>query len=82
MSTHDELKTRLADMLANHLQSFECQQRIPSVHVFGIEHGKKLAELTVEDCKDVAEKAGIKRSLGTELHKGMKLEPYVQRRKC
>jgi len=80
LSKNGVMKMHLARLLSEHLAAFECQQRIPSVHGFGIEHGRELSELTVEECKDVAEMSGIKRSLGTELHKGMKLEPYVQRR--
>jgi hypothetical protein len=53
-------------------------RRIVGIHLFGIEIGEKLP-LTATDCKTLAQRAGFKESLGTELHKGIRLAPYVTR---
>ena len=74
--TTDELASRLA----NYVRQFGEGKRIVAIHLFGIEFGKGLEHLTVDACKKLVSKAGFKESLGTELHKGIRLASYAQRR--
>ena len=70
----------LADRFKAYVDGFGVGKRIPAIHLFGVEHGEKLAHLSTGDCKRLAVKAGFKESLGTELYKGIRLSEYAQRK--
>jgi hypothetical protein len=70
----------LASLLREHLAKYGPGERIPSVHLFGIDEGKRLSGFTVAECKALVARAGLKESLGTELHKGIRLSKHVMRR--
>ena len=65
--------------MRQHLTSFGKGDRIPAVHLFGIDNGNDLERFPVAECKALAESSGLKASLGTELHKGVRLSKYVRR---
>lgn len=70
----------LALKLANYVKAFGEGKRITAIHLFGIEFGQNLRHLSVGACKSLALKAGFKESLGTELHKGIRLSEFAQRK--
>ena len=81
MSARSELIDKYALKLRKAAEVCRSGEKITEVHLFGIDHGSKLAALRVEDLKDLAERAGLKRSLGTELRKGVRLSSHVARSK-
>jgi hypothetical protein len=80
VSSRSERINRLADLLRGHLAAFGPGERITAVHLFGVDRGKDLSEFTVAECKVIAADAGLKESLGIELHKGVRLSRHVVRR--
>ena len=48
--------------------------KVVTIHLFGIRHARLLDGMNVHD---LAERAGIGRSFGTELRKGVRLAEYV-----
>jgi hypothetical protein len=70
----------LAKRLSDYVHSFGDGKRITAIHLFGIEFGHSLQHLSVSACKSLALKAGFKESLGTELHKGIRLSDFAIRK--
>lgn len=70
----------LADRFRSYVSEFGPGQKITAIHLFGVEHGQSLQHLSTSDCKKLALKAGFKESLGTELHKGIRLSKYAIRK--
>lgn len=81
MSARSDLVDRYALKLREAAEVCQSGEKITEVHLFGIDHGFELSALRVEDLKDLAERAGLKRSLGTELRKGVRLSSHVNRSK-
>lgn len=50
-------------------------RKVVCIHLFGIEHAVALASVSKHD---VAERAGLSRSYGTELNKAVNLAAYVE----
>jgi hypothetical protein len=53
--------------------------KVVTIHLFGIQHAERLDGMNLQD---IAERAGIGKSFGTELRKGVRLSEYVQVRKA
>jgi hypothetical protein len=70
----------LADRFRKYVEDFGSGQKITAIHLFGVEHGESLQHLSTSDCKQLALKAGFKESLGTELHKGIRLSKFAKRK--
>ena len=51
--------------------------KTPMVHLFGIKYAHELRGKTLDDLKDLCERAGRPQSMGTEVSKGRALAPYV-----
>ncbi len=51
--------------------------KVVTIHMFGIQHADRLDGLNLQE---LAERAGIGKSFGTELRKGVRLAEYVQLR--
>jgi 5-methylcytosine-specific restriction protein B len=49
--------------------------RVVSIHLFGIRHAKRLRGANL---RELAERAGIGPSFGTELRKGVRLAEFVE----
>ena len=49
--------------------------KVVTIHLFGIQHSERLDGMNLQD---LAEQAGIGKSFGTELRKGVRLAEYVQ----
>lgn len=67
--TIDEAARRLREMYND-----PATGRVVSVHLFGIRYADELPGMNL---KEVAERAGIPKSYGTEIGKGMTLADYV-----
>lgn len=67
----------LASEMNSHMKAFAVGDRMVGVHVFGVQNWKKLAGLPVNELGDVCEKAGLKRSLGQELRKAIKIGQHL-----
>ena len=65
----------LADKLRNACRSAAKGDKVVTIHLFGIQNAALLDGMNVHD---LAEEAGIGRSFGTELRKGVRLADYVQ----
>jgi hypothetical protein len=63
----------LAKEMNLHMKAFAAGDRMVGVHVFGVRNWKKLASLSVNELGDVCEKAALRRSLGQELRKAIKI---------
>jgi hypothetical protein len=50
------------------------KKRVVSIHLFGIRYAQ---EIEGKSCKEIAVRAGINESYGTEIRKGMNLAEYV-----
>ena len=49
--------------------------KVVTIHLFGIQHAKLLDGMNLQD---LAERAGIGKSFGTELRKGVRLSEFVR----
>lgn len=67
-----ELAKRLAHMYENAQQG----ETATMVHLFGIRYADEL-RCCLERPHDIAKRAGLRESYGTEIHKGMNLAKYV-----
>lgn len=65
----------LAAALREFCRSAGQGKKVVAIHLFGI---RNAAALDGRDLHDLAERAGIGRSFGTELRKGVRLADYVQ----
>ena len=68
-----------AEKLGPYVRELGPGLKITAIHLYGIEFGAALNGLTVADCKSLLAKAGLKDSLGTELHKGIRLSNFAKR---
>jgi len=64
----------LADELRRTCESAPKGDKVVSIHLFGIRHAKVLDGLNLSE---LADRAGIGRSFGTELRKGVRLAEHV-----
>ena len=71
MTAVDELAKKLRDAYDKAAES----RKVVSIHLFGIAHASALKGLSKHD---VAERAGLPHSYGTELNKGANLSEYVE----
>lgn len=69
--TADELARRLRDDYARAGKG----DKVVAIHLFGIRNADALEG---HSAHEIAERAGIGRSFGTEIRKGMRLAEYVQ----
>jgi hypothetical protein len=53
--------------------------KVVTIHLFGIQHAERLDGMNLHD---IAERAGIGKSFGTELRKGVRLAEHVYLRKA
>jgi 5-methylcytosine-specific restriction protein B len=67
----DDLVTELRDAVARAGRG----DRVVAIHLFGIRHA---ARLDGNNLHDLADRAGIGRSFGTELRKGVRLAEHVR----
>ena len=51
--------------------------KTPMFHLFGIKYADELQQQSVEDLKDLCRRAGLRRSMGIEVKKGVVLAKYV-----
>ena len=65
----------LAGQLGQFCRSAGQGNKVVAIHLFGIKHA---SILDGADLHALAERAGIGRSFGTELRKGVRLAEYVQ----
>ena len=65
----------LATALREFCRSAGQGNKVVAIHLFGI---RNAAALDGKDLHDLAERAGIGRSFGTELRKGVRLADYVE----
>lgn len=65
----------LANELRNACNAAPKGDRVVTMHLFAIEHAARLRGVNL---KELAERAGIGESFGTELRKGVRLADYVQ----
>ena len=65
----------LAEQLRAACDSASAGDRVVSIHLFGIEHAGVLKGMNL---KDLAVRAGISETYGTELRKGVRLADFVQ----
>jgi hypothetical protein len=64
----------LADELRRDYEAAEEGKKVVTIHLFGIRSAKYLDGIS---CKELAIRAGIHESYGTELRKGANLAEYV-----
>jgi hypothetical protein len=64
----------LADQLRRDYETAEEGRKVVAIHLFGIRFAKQLDGIS---CKELAIRAGIHESYGTELRKGVNLADYV-----
>jgi hypothetical protein len=64
----------LADELRRTCENAPKGDKVVSIHLFGIRHAKVLDGMNLHD---LADRAGIGRSFGTELRKGVRLADHV-----
>lgn len=69
--TADELARQLRDDYGRAPKG----DKVVAIHLFGI---RNAAALEGHSAQDIAERAGIGRSFGTEIRKGMRLADYVR----
>jgi hypothetical protein len=65
----------LAAALRDFCRSAGQGNKVVAIHLFGI---RNAAALNGRDLHDLADRAGIGRSFGTELRKGVRLADYVE----
>ena len=65
----------LAEKLRNALLAAPKGDRVVTIHLFGIRHAGRLKGVNL---KELADRAGIGESFGTELRKGIRLAEFVQ----
>ena len=68
-------KVKLVEELRAACNGAPSGDKVVTVHLFAIENADRLRE---ENLHDLAERAGIGRSFGTELRKGLRLSTHVQ----
>ena len=73
MTDLQTLATALADMR----RSLPDGSKGTAAHLFGVAYAVDLDHLAMRTLKDLAEAAGLDRSIGAEIRKGVKLAPYV-----
>ncbi|MET3972309.1 MULTISPECIES: HTH-like domain-containing protein [Bradyrhizobium] len=64
----------LADQLRQDYDTAEEGKKVIAIHLFGIRWASQLEGIS---CKEVAIRAGIHESYGTEIRKGVNLAEYV-----
>ena len=67
--------TELVEQLRTAIERAPKGDRVVSIHLFGIRHAERLKGVNL---KELADRAGIGASFGTELRKGMRLAEHVQ----
>ena len=67
----------LAAELAAMRRSLPDGSKGTAAHLFGIDYAVDLDHLPKRTLEDLAEAAGLDRSIGAEIRKGVKLAPYV-----
>jgi hypothetical protein len=67
--------TELADELRRACVAAPKGGRVVTIHLFGIRHAERLKGVNL---KELAERAGIGASFGTELRKGIRLAEFVR----
>ena len=67
----------LANKLARIRQQLPQGSKGTAAHLFGVLYASELDPLPISDLDDLAEDAGLDRSIGSEVRKGVKLASYV-----
>ncbi len=65
----------ISDALKKACDSAAPGDRVVTIHLFGIEHAETLHGMNL---KEIAVRAGISETYGTELRKGVRLAEYVK----
>jgi hypothetical protein len=65
----------LAQQLRKAVDEAPSGDRVVTIHLFGIGHAARLEGVNLQE---LAERAGIGKSFGTELRKGIRLASFVQ----
>jgi hypothetical protein len=65
----------LADELKRAYSTAPEDEKVVNIHLFAIKFAK---EIEGKSCKDIAIRAGISKTYGTELRKGVNLAKYVR----
>ena len=66
--------SEIVDALKRAVDAAPKGDKVVTIHLFGIKHASRLDGLNLHD---LAERAGIGRSFGTELRKGVRLAEHV-----
>ncbi len=72
---NDMTTEEAAQILAQMYQTAEKKEKVVQIHLFSIKYADEIAAL---DAYDIALKAGLSKSYGTEIYKARKLARYVQ----
>lgn len=67
----------LPNLLRLALQAAPAGDKVVTIHLFGIDHAEMLDGVNLQQ---FAEQAGIGKSFGTELRKGVRLAKFVRRK--
>lgn len=65
----------IVDMLKRLIDAAPKGDKVVTIHLFGIEHAARLDGMNLQE---LAERAGIGKSYGTELRKGIRLAEFVR----
>jgi hypothetical protein len=72
------MESRITDLAENLRRAYAAApqgDKVVTIHLFGIRHAERLKGANLQD---LAERAGIGASFGTELRKGVRLAEFVQ----
>jgi hypothetical protein len=67
--------TDLSEQLRAAIEAAPKGDRVVTINLFGIEHAARLEGVNL---RDLAGRAGIQKSFGTEIRKGVRLANFVQ----
>lgn len=67
-------REQAAEILGRMYATAPEREKVAHIHLFGIRYAREIDGMPLYD---LAEEAGLKRSFGTEIRKGMKLARYV-----
>jgi hypothetical protein len=67
----------IVDALKRAIDAAPKGDKVVTIHLFGIQHADRLKGVNLQE---LAERAGIGKSFGSELRKGVRLAQYVQLR--
>lgn len=70
--------SEIAEKLRRVVDAAPKGDKVVTIHLFGIQHAQRLNGVNLQD---LAERAGIGKSFGTELRKGVRLAEFVEIRK-